>query len=301
MAVEETEESIDLAITEMNALKNRIGSIGTSNELMFTRFNNAFKLLTSKGKIEGKPTDDGFYSSSKHILANYFLVENDELYTPLSNCTTFFLEHYGNSQQFALALSMIFFGDVNINCFPVKVKILIKNETETTENYHYINFVKFRDNDETLIMAGYADLYFGIGRVNTFEEIADALKEIYSNNDQKCIDVQMEGMAYFEQDIDLKKNFTILQTLTNNAVIDFNYEGYQLDFLSAELEKCSDLKNYLNSKDLSYCLKTYLWWGRKKDIETSLYLFILPMQQLLVFSKWLCKQGQQAKWLRIQK
>lgn len=259
MAIEETEGNIELAITEMNALKNKIGSIGSSNELMFARFNNAFKLLTSKGKMEGnKPIDDGYYSSSKHILADYFLVESDELYTPMSNCTTFFLEHYGNSQQFALALSMIFLGDTNINCYPVKVKSLMKNDTETYENYHYINFVKFRDNDGTLIMAGYTDLYFGIPRVNTFEEMADALKEIYSTDSEKCIDVQMEGMAYFEQNIDLKKNFTILQTLTNNDVIEFNYEGYQLDFLSAELERCSDLKNYLNSKDLSYCLKTYL-------------------------------------------
>lgn len=259
MEYEETEENISRALTELNAIKNKIGSTGSDQ--MFARFNNAVKILSSKGPVGDRldSLDFGYYDDSKNAIIKYIQGEDsDELYTPGFNLTTFLIDHYGNSEQFALALSLIFASDKNIMCYPVKVRIKFNDGLEEKEIYHYISFVEFLDDDGTYITSNFLDIYNNVSKAETFEELSTILKEKYSSETKECIDIVMEGLSYFENDLDISKNFTIIQTMTDAFVMEFNYEAFNLDSSNAELEKCADIKNYLNSKDLSKCLKNYL-------------------------------------------
>ena len=258
---EENEENINKALIELDVLKTKIGNINSSNEQMFTRLSNAIKVLSSKGPIQDKVDDDefGYYDDSKIPISQYIQGnENDELYNPGQTCTTFLLSHYGNSEQFALVLSMLFLKDKNIFCYPVKIRATIDGELEQKFIYHYLNFVIFVDDDGTYISSCFVDLYQNVNRAENWEELQNILREKYSSSEGQCSDITMLGVAYFEEDIDINKNFTIIQTLTDTAVIEFNYDAFYLDVSNAEFEKCSDITGYLDSKDLAKCLKNYL-------------------------------------------
>lgn len=258
---EENEENINKALIELRAMKSKVESVGQTNEQMYARLSSAIKLLRSKGPVQDKVDDDefGFYDDSKIPISKYIQgTDSDELYNPGQTCTTFLLDHYGNSEQFALVLSMLFLSDKNISCYPVKIKATIDNEVEQKYIFHYLNFVIFVDDDGTYISSCFVDLYQNVDRAENFEELQAMLKEKYSSNEEQCKDITMLGIAYFEDDIDLFKNFTIIQTLTDTAVIDFNYDAFSLDVSNAEFEKCSKITGYLDSKDLARCLKNYL-------------------------------------------
>ena len=258
----ESDNNIAQAITEINAIKNHLNQSKKTKEHMFDKFNTASNMLKCKGKAIGSrnPQEDfGFYDSNDNVLSKYLLGETgDSSYNDIFNLTTFVLEHEGTSEQFASALSALFVGDKNIKCYPVKLRLVIKDKGELYEDHMFINFVQFFDDDGTFLHSYYTNLFDDIKNVLTLEKMSAQIKSKLLTDTQECVLIEFVGLNYFDTDFDFDKNYTIFQSLTDVGGIGFNYPAYEWDFQNAEYEKCANLENYISKKELKQHMQNYL-------------------------------------------
>ena len=184
--------------------------------------------------------------------------DDKSCYNDLFNLVNFFLNHQGTSEQFATALSLLFANDKNIRVFPVRVKIKLKNDEKTADSFTYMNFVQIIDDDGTLINSYYVDIFNNIPATIMYSRTLNKIKEALTNENQECTYAEIDGINFFESDIDIHKNFTILECLTDAGGIDFNYDGYDFDITNAAVENCVNIENYVSKKELKEHLNNYL-------------------------------------------
>ena len=170
----------------------------------------------------------------------------------------FFLNHQGTSAQFAGALSLVFANDKNIRVFPVRIKIKLKNAEQTADSFCFVNLVQIIDNDGTLIHSYYVDIFNNIPATIEHSKLLSRLADKLTNEHQECIYAEIDGINFYDPDIDIKKNFTIFECLTDAGGVDFNFDGYNFDYTNAAVENCIDLKNYISKKDYKEHLENYL-------------------------------------------
>lgn len=255
----ESEENISYTLTEINLIKNHINNSRKSKEFMFDKFNEAFSMLTCKGEMPAQinPQDNfGFYYPKRNALSKYFADESD--YNETNNLATFFIEHEGNSEQFATGLSSLFIGDKHIKCYPMKIKLTSKNNNELVENYSFANFVQFFDDYGTLLHSGFVDVFNNIKLTHSLQDLLNELKQKETTNDNICTLAEIEGVNYYEDNLDLARNFTIFQTLTDQGGVQFNFDAYEFDFHNAEFENCQNLQNYISKRELKQHLSSYI-------------------------------------------
>ena len=267
MLHEESEHNISLALMEIEAIKNNINKTGKSKDLIFNRFETACELLKNKGTFSAirDEGDTAFYDSTNSTKSKYFVTEDDtSQYNNIYNMAAFFLTHSGASEQFATALSMIFANDTLIRSYPVKLKLRMSDKEDGLYiDYRFINFTQFFDDFGTLVHTYYTDLFDGGNSYTNLEELLKELQTKLSNEEEKCVGIEISGVNVFPSNIDLRKNFTIFESLTDMGGVDFNFFGYQLDYSNADAEKCADLNNYITKKQLKEHLDTYLSVGNE--------------------------------------
>ena len=262
MLYEESEQNISQAIMEIEAIRNIINKTGKSKDLIFSRFESACELLKNKGNFvpNRKEGDTAFYDLTSSTKSKYFVTEEDtSQYNNIYNMSAFFLTHSGASEQFATALSMVFANDTLIRSYPVKLKLRMSDKEEGLYiDYRFINFTQFFDNFGTLVHTYFTDLFDGGKSYTNLEDLLKELQSKLTNDEEKCVGIEISGVNVFPSDLDLRKNFTIFESLTDRGGVDFNFFGYQLDYANADAEKCADIKNYITKKQLKEHLDTYL-------------------------------------------
>lgn len=261
MTTDETQISINSALNEIDAIRNYIKKIGKSKEYMFQKFEKACGLLGCAGEINQANSSDDFrfYDSTNSVNAKYFVGENEKSsFNDLFNCTNFFLKHHGSSEQFATALSMIFANSNHIRCYPVRIKLKMTDGGEQYDEYSFINFTQFFDDDGSLIHSCFVDLFHNTINIDSLQEMLNILSSKVSNEKEKCLSAMFDGINYYTKDIDLSRNFTIFETLTDLGGVDFNIFGYEMDYSNANIDKCGDLTNYISKKELKEHLSTYI-------------------------------------------
>ncbi len=267
MAYEESEENINLALMEVDAIRNNINKAGKSKDLIFDKYAKACSLFSCAGELTIKKDskDMAFYDSTNSSKSKYFVSEEDTSeYNNIFNAVNFFLTHAGSSEQFATALSMVFANDNHIRSYPVKLKLKMNNEEDGFyDDYRFINFTQFFDDFGTLVHSCFIDLFDNIENYTSLDELIKVLQTKISDGGEKCVGVEVVGVNIFPSSIDLKKNFTIFESLTDMGGVDFNFFGYQLDYANADAEKCANLKNYVTKKQLKEHLNTYLAIGNE--------------------------------------
>lgn len=255
----ESEENISYALTEINLIKNHINTSRKSKEFMFDKFGMAVSMLSCKGEMPSQinPQENfGFYYPKRNALSKYFADESD--YNEINNLATFFIEHEGNSEQFATGLASLFVGDKHIKCYPMKIRLTSKSNNELNETYKFANFVQFFDDYGTLLHSGFVDVFNNIKLTHSLEELLGELKQKETTPESICTLTEVEGINYYEDDLDLARNFTIFQTLTDQGGVPFNFDAYEFDFHNAEFENCQNLKNYMSKKDLKQHLASFI-------------------------------------------
>ena len=266
MLHEESENNISQAIMEIEAIKNTINKTGKSKDLIFNRFETACELLKNRGTFSTSKADNSaFYDSTNSTKSKYFVTEDDtSQYNNIYNMVAFFLTHSGASEQFATALSMVFANDPLIRSYPVKLKLKMSDKEEGFYlDYRFINFTQFFDDFGTLVHTYYTDLFDGGKSYTNLEDLLKRLQSDLSNEEETCVGIEISGVNVFPLDIDLRKNFTIFESLTDMGGVDFNFFGYQLDYANAAAEKCGNIKNYITKKQLKEHLDTYLSVGNE--------------------------------------
>lgn len=263
MAYEESEENILLALTELDTVRNILNRECKSTDKIFDKFNRACEFFKNKGELDSNPisTSDmiGYYDSSNSVLTKYFMSNDDKsCYNDLFNLVNFFLMHQGTSEQFATALSMLFANDKNIRVYPVRIKVKLKNDEKTAESYSYMNFVQIIDDDGTLLHSYYVDIFNNIPPTIVYSRILNKLMECLTNESQECTYAEIDGINFYPHDIDIHKNFTILECLTNAGGVTFNYDGYEFDITNAAVENCINIENYVSKKELKEHMANYL-------------------------------------------
>lgn len=260
MANDETQNSINLALNEIENIQNYIKKVGKSKEFMFDRFAKACNLFKSAGDISLRTSNDyKFYDSTKTASAKYFGIGDEKsLYNDMFNCANFFLNHHGSSEQFSTGLSMVFANSNHIRCYPVKVKLKMNDGGEHYDDFSFINFTQFYDDFGSLIHSCFVDLFHNIQITDSAQDMLSKLANKVSDGKRKCLSATIDGLNYYPKDIDLSKNFTIFETLTDMGGVDFNIYGYEMDYSNASIEKCGDLSNYINKRELKEHLSTYI-------------------------------------------
>lgn len=260
MNTDETQSLINQAQSEIDAIKLAVNKSGKSEQNMFDRYAKACSLLNCEGKYDNLNKDEfKFYDSTKSANAKYFVGENEKsLFNDLYNCTNFFLKHHGSSEQFATALSMLFFNSKHIRCYPVRVKLTMTDGDEQYDDYTFINFTQFFDDNGSIMHSCYVDLFHNIKNIDLSQDMLNELSKKVSNDNEKCLSAIIDGINYYSQDLDLAKNFTIFETLTDAGGVDFNVFGYEDDYSNANVDKCSDLTNYISKKQLKEHLSNYI-------------------------------------------
>lgn len=262
MSYAESENNISLAIMEIEAIRNQINQIGKSKDLIFSKFENACHILACKGESSSKKSnnDTAFYDSTNSVKSRYFLTEDDiSEYNNIFNMVNFLLSHGGASEQFATALSMIFIDSTNIRSYPVKLKLKMShNEDGFYTDCRFINFTQFFDNFGTLVHSRYTNLFDGGKDYDSLDELFKDLQAKVSNKEEKCLGIEVDGVNIYPPCVDLRRNFTIFESLTDLGGVDFNFFGYQLDYANADFEKCANIKNYITKKQLKEHLGAYI-------------------------------------------
>lgn len=261
MSYAESEHNISLAIMEIEAIRNEINKSGKSKDLIFSKFENACEMLTSKGEISNKTADDKFYyDATNSTKSRYFITEDDtSQYNNIFNMVSFLLSHGGASEQFATTLSMVFANDDLIRSYPVKLKLRMSDKEDGQYiDYRFINFTQFFDDFGTLVHTYFTDLFDGGKSYTSLDELLKELQTSLSNDEETCLGIEVDGVNIFPSCINLRKNFTIFESLTDMGGVDFNFFGYQLDYANADAEKCANLNNYTSKKQLKEHLSTYL-------------------------------------------
>ena len=261
MSYAESEHNISLAIMEIEAIRNEINKSGKSKDLIFSKSENACEMLTSKGEISNKTADDKFYyDATNSTKSRYFITEDDtSQYNNIFNMVSFLLSHGGASEQFATTLSMVFANDDLIRSYPVKLKLRMSDKEDGQYiDYRFINFTQFFDDFGTLVHTYFTDLFDGGKSYTSLDELLKELQTSLSNDEETCLGIEVDGVNIFPSCINLRKNFTIFESLTDMGGVDFNFFGYQLDYANADAEKCANLNNYTSKKQLKEHLSTYL-------------------------------------------
>lgn len=263
MAYEETEENILLALTELDTVRNILNRECKSTDKIYDKFNRACNYLKCVGDIDSVPKPiteyNGYYDSSKSILTKYFMSDDDKTsYNHIFNMVNFLLNHQGTSAQFAVALSIIFANDKNIRCYPAKVRLKLKKDEKTAESFSYINFVQIIDDDGTLVHSYYIDIFNNIPATIVYTRLLDKLKDLHTNENQECTYVGIEGINFFNSSIDVLKNFTIIECLTDAGGVVFNADGYDFDITNGLVENCINIENYVSKRELKQHLSNYL-------------------------------------------
>ncbi len=262
MSYAESENNISHAIMQIEAIRNDINKMGKSKDLIFNKYENACSLLTCKGEITQKKSDNDnfFYDATNSTKSKYFLTEDDtSQYNNIFNMVSFLLGHSGASEQFATALSMIFIDSKRIRSYPVKLKLKMShNEDGFYLDYRYINFTQFFDDFGTLVHTYFTNLFDGGKSYTNLDDLLKDLQTVISSEEEKCLGIEVDGVNIYPPCIDLRKNFTIFESLTDIGGVDFNFFGYQLDYANADAEKCANLNNYTSKKQLKEHISMYL-------------------------------------------
>jgi hypothetical protein len=263
MTYDESEENISLALTELDTVRNILNRQHKATMQIYDKFNQACEYFRCRGEIDSMPTTidevEGYYDSSNSVMTKYFMSKDDKsCYNNLFNLVNFFLNHQGTSAQFAGALSLLFANDKNIRVFPVRIKIKLKNEEQTADSFCFVNFVQIIDDDGTLIHSYYIDIFNNIPATIEHTKLLSRLAEKLTNEHQECIYADVDGINFYNPDIDVEKNFTIFECLTDAGGVDFNFEGYNFDYTNAAVENCINPENYTSKKEYREHLKNYL-------------------------------------------
>lgn len=263
MAYEETEENILLALTELDTVRNILNRECKSTDKIFDKFNRACSYLKCAGNIDDVPKPiteyNGYYDSSNSILKQYFISSDDNTcYNHIFNMVNFLLNHQGTSAQFAIALSLLFANDKNIRCYPAKVRLKLKKDEKTAESFSFINFVQIIDDDGTLVHSYYIDIFNDIPATIVYTRLLDKLKDLHTNENQECTYAGIEGINFFSSSIDVLKNFTIIECLTDGGGVSFNSDGYDFDITNGLVENCANIENYVSKRELKEHLSNYL-------------------------------------------
>ena len=263
MTYDESEENITLALTELDTVRNILNREHKATMQIYDKFNRACEYFTCKGEMPSTlvPSSEleGYYDSSNSIITKYFISNDDKsCYNHIFNLVNFFLNHQGTSAQFAGALSLLFANDKNIRVFPVRVKIKLKNADQTADSFCFVNLVQIIDDDGTLIHSFFVDLFNNIPATIEHSKLLTKLTEKLTNGDQECVYAEVDGINFYERDIDVKKNFTIFECLTDAGGVVFNFDGYNFDYTNAAVENCANIENYVSKKEYKEHLGNYL-------------------------------------------
>lgn len=258
---QETEENIQSAIASIEAIRHFVSS-GKPNELIFDKYAKCCALLNSAGELDAdslRKNPQAFFDATNLPKSKYFgAVQDDSQYNPYFNMASFFATHGGSSEQFATALSMIFANSKNIRCYPIKFKLKISDDGGIREEFKYANLTQFFDNYETMLHSCYINLFDGVANTDSLDEFIKAMKAKNSNKKQTCQTIEPVGLNYYPPSIDLGKNFTIFETLTDQGGVEFNFFGYEMDRSDALFEKCGKPSNYISKKQLKAHLDNFI-------------------------------------------
>ena len=263
MTYEESIENINLAITELEAIKKNLNRDSISSKEIFLRFEKACEIFKCVGKIEDigltENKLDGYYDSSNGLLKNYFAFGGDKLsHNGVSNLTNFFLKQRGTSEQFAIALSLVFAGDENIRCYPIRIKLKLKNNELSAESYTYANFVQIIDDDGILLNSYFVDIFNNLKPTIEYTKLINNIINMLTNENQICTCGEIEAMNIYNSDIDIVKNLKIFEHLTCDGGVNFNFDGYNFDITNAAVENCINLDNYVSKKEYKEHLDNYI-------------------------------------------
>lgn len=265
MINEDSNGLMNQAIIEMCSIRNHLNNTKPGKEFMFERFKEACNLLSNKGPKTPKSDEIHYYDSSDSVASKYFLANDNSQFNELFNCTRFFAYHEGASEQFATALAMVFVGDKNIKCYPIKLTFSIQSQDETITRERYANFVQFVDDNGILLHSAGIDIFDNVATFDSFYDFIDHETKIIAKPKETVLNTTFDGLNYFKPDLDISKNFTIFQQLTDDGGVSFNAEGYDFDYQNAEFAKCANLTNYMSKKELKEHLNTYL--SKQKTME----------------------------------
>lgn len=258
---QETDENIQSALASIEAIRHFVGS-GKPNELIFDKYARCCALLNSAGEFDEKSlkqNPQAFFDATKLPKSKYFgAVQEDSQYNPYFNMASFFATHGGSGEQFATALSMIFANSKNIRCYPIKFKLKISDDGGTHEEFKFANLTQFFDDYGTMLHSCYINLFDGVANTDSLDDFIKSMLAKNSSKKQSCQMVEPVGLNYYPPSIDLGKNFTILETLTDQGGVEFNFFGYEMDRSDALFEKCGKLSNYISKKQLKSHLDNFI-------------------------------------------
>ena len=262
MTYDESEENISLALTELDTVRNILNRQHKATMQIYDKFNQACEYFRCRGEFPAVSSTselEGYYDSSNSVMTKYFMSSDDKsCYNNLFNLVNFFLNHQGTSAQFAGALSLLFANDKNVRVFPVRVKVKLKNAEQTADSFSFVNLVQIIDDDGTLIHSYYVDIFNNIPATIEHTQLLSRLADKLTNENQECTHAEVDGINFYNADIDIKKNFTIFECLTDAGGVDFNFEAYNFDYTNAAVENCANIENYVSKKEYRDHLENYL-------------------------------------------